>query len=158
MSLVKKIIYRKFIFCVMASALLLVTPGCGWITDWFGGFMYDKYASVVKISVEELKEKMAKSLGLLVINVLSKDSYDDCRIKGSLNVPLKELDRAALQWNKEQEIVVYCASYECSASREAFLKLEKLGFKNISAYEGGVKEWKQKGYPVVGLCKADYLK
>ena len=158
MSLVKKLVYRKLIFGVMVSILLVITPGCTWLTDWFGGFMEDKYGAVKNITAEDLKKHMNKSYDLLVINVLSKESFDDCRIKGSLHVDLKDIPKAAERWNKNQEMVVYCASYQCSASKEAFLKLKELGFTNISAYEGGVKEWKQKGFSLVGPCKADYLK
>ncbi len=144
-------------FGMLVTTLLLTAPGCTWITDWFGGFM-GKYSSVKTITLKDLKKRIKTSYKLQVINVLSKDSYDDCHIKGSLNVPLKGLKSAAKKWSKDQEIVVYCASYQCPASKEAFLILENLGFTNILAYEGGMKEWKQKGNQVVGPCEAAYLK
>ena len=94
---------------------------------------------------------------LLVINVLSSDTYTDCHIKGSKNVPLDKLADLAKNLDKKQPIVVYCASYECPVSRKAWELLHKLGFKNIWAYEGGMAEWVQMGFPAQGSCKADYL-
>ena len=115
-----------------------------------------KYREVRIITAEQMQERMADP-AVLVINVLSEETYNDCHIRGSLNVPLKDLKQAAGKWRKEQAFVLYCASYQCEASREAFLILKELGFTHIEAYEGGMKEWRQKGLPHVGVCEADYL-
>jgi len=113
--------------------------------------------TVVSISAEDLKRRMDEG-GCTVVNVLSKDMYDDCHIAGSRNVPVSELETAASGWNKEQEIVVYCAHLKCDASKRAFNALKGMGFKNVAAFEGGMKEWHQKGLPSEGACVADYLK
>ncbi len=88
----------------------------------------------------------------MVVNVLSKDHYDECHIEGSINAPFDELEKHAQSWDKQKEIVVYCASYICSASKNAYHKLKKMGFTHVHAYEGGTKEWKEKGFPVNGSC------
>lgn len=94
---------------------------------------------------------------LLVINALHRDAYNDCHIKGSIGVPLNELESFAKTVDKLTPIVVYCASYICPVSRAAWQKLDALGFKNLWAYEGGMHEWYHAGLPVVGACKSDYL-
>lgn len=94
----------------------------------------------------------------LVINVLAEENYQDCHIKGSIHVPYDELRDYAQNLNKNQEIVVYCAHYDCPKSKQAYELLQKMGFTNIAAYEGGIREWLQLGLPVQGKCKADYLK
>ncbi len=94
---------------------------------------------------------------VLVINVLPKDTFDDCRIKGSINVSLDELGAYAQNRDKDQKIVVYCASYSCPMSRKAWHLLHDMHFKHVYAYEGGVAEWRQKGYPTEGACQMDYL-
>ncbi len=95
---------------------------------------------------------------VLVINVLPKPMYEDCRIKGSLSMPLAALTQFSTQIPKDQLIVLYCAHYTCDASRRAWKVLHDLGFTNVKAYEGGMAEWNQKGYPVEGACKESYLK
>lgn len=114
-------------------------------------------SDVATITAEALKQRMAAELQLLVINVLSADAYDDCHINDSTNVPVDQLEEVSQDWEKDQALVVYCAHLECHASRKAYEKLVSLGFTNVQAYEGGTKEWKEKGYPTQGPCKADYL-
>ncbi len=95
---------------------------------------------------------------LTVINVLESQWYDDYHIKGSINVPLNILEEYASTLDTDQEIVVYCASYMCPASKKAWHMLNKLSFTNIWAYEGGANEWYHKKYPGVGTAQKDYLK
>ncbi len=95
---------------------------------------------------------------VLIVNVLSPETYADCHIPGSVNVPLANLERESKLWNKDQSIIVYCANYECPAGNKAWHLLDGLGFKNVREYEGGMNEWYQKKYPVQGSCKAEYLK
>ena len=116
-----------------------------------------KKLHIAEVTAEDLKRHMEAGGDLMVINVLDKKYFDDCHIKGSMSVPLDDLKSQAASWDKNKKIVVYCASYQCSASREAFKLLDEMGFTNIAAYEGGMKEWHEKGYPTQGACQMDYL-
>jgi len=100
---------------------------------------------------------MAGQKKLLVINVLSPDSFKDCHIKGSINVPLDKLEEYVQQEDRDIPIVVYCGSYQCTASDKAYRLLKNMGFKNLWAYEGGMAEWYQLGYACEGECKKEYL-
>ena len=104
------------------------------------------FAAVETITAEALHERLAGNNKPTVINVLDKQHYDEKHIKDSINIPLGQLENTVADWEKDREIVVYCASYECKASETAFHKLKKLGFTNVKAYEGGTKEWFEKGY------------
>jgi rhodanese-related sulfurtransferase len=92
------------------------------------------------------------------VNVLGKMLYDDAHISGSINAPLRFLEEKAKDWDKGREIIVYCACYECDASQKACRLLTYMGFNNVLAYEGGIREWFQKGYPCNGPCKESYLR
>ncbi len=93
-----------------------------------------------------------------VINVLSPDTYEDCRIKGSINVPLDTLADYVKDLPKDSELIVYCASYMCPMSKRAWRLLKDQGFTNIRAYEGGTAEWYSLGYPTEGPAQKTYLK
>lgn len=108
------------------------------------------------ISAEDLRKKIERGV-VDIINVLAKEYFDDCHITGSRHVPFDELSSRAQEWDKDKSIVVYCAKYECDASRQAFKQLSALGFENVWAYEGGMKEWKQKGFACQGSCSKEYL-
>lgn len=94
---------------------------------------------------------------LRLINVLSSEKYQDCRIPNSVNVSLPELKDYVESLDKFIPIVVYCSNYACTASTQAWHILYGLGFENVLAYEGGMAEWYQKGYPAEGACLLPYL-
>ena len=109
-----------------------------------------------KIAAHELVEAIKKG-DLTIINVLENDCFKDCHIKGSINIPSKDLEAKMKDWDREKPLVVYCASYHCPASANAYEILVAMGFKNVRAYEGGMKEWVALGYPSQGACKMKYL-
>jgi len=113
---------------------------------------------VIAITAEALKEKINKQPDLLLINVLSKDYFDDCHIKGSINIPFDVFEKRISELDKNRDIVVYCSNYMCSASAAAYKILKKNGFEKVKAFEGGMKEWYDKGYPSQGACALTYLK
>ena len=105
------------------------------------------------------KEVVEKKKGIIVVNVLDKELYDDCHIKGSIHIPFEDVQKEVPKLiDKDATVVFYCSNYMCSASGEAAKMMKKLGFKNAYAYEGGMAEWHQKGYPTEGSCKQGYLK
>lgn len=101
--------------------------------------------------------KSEPTSGLIVVNVLDKEYHIDCRIKGSINVTVDNLDSKAATWDKDSEVVFYCTNYYCTSSGWAAEQLAKKGFKHVFAYEGGMAEWHQKAYPADGPCKKGYL-
>ncbi len=109
------------------------------------------------ITAQELYAKMQAQPNLLVINVLTQNWYQDCHIAGSQNAPLKELPYLADEWDRSQEIVVYCALDECDASEKACVLLACMGFTNVYEYSGGIKEWFNLELPTNGPCAASYL-
>ncbi len=133
---------RQAISLISLISMLILLPAC-WPFD--------------KVETEKRDED------LYVINVLDKESYEDCRIAGSINVPFDEVENFAKNLNRKSEVVVYCANYMCSASMSAAQKLKEMGFENVWAYEGGTAEWYQLGlkaegkYPIEGTCQASYL-
>jgi rhodanese-related sulfurtransferase len=99
-----------------------------------------------------------KKTGLVVINVLDKDLYNDCRIKGSINIPFEMIENSADQIDKNADVVIYCSNYQCASSEYAARKLKEKGFTKVSVYEGGMAEWYQQGLPVEGPQTQPYLK
>lgn len=94
---------------------------------------------------------------LLVLNILDAELYQDCHIPGSVNVPFETLESYAQKLSHDQEIVVYCANYACTASKMAAEQLAKMGFKHVYAYEAGMAGWLQSKLPVNGPAKERYL-
>jgi rhodanese-related sulfurtransferase len=106
-----------------------------------------KTKTIATVTREELRWKIARGEDCQIVNVLSPDYYHLGFIKGSLKIPLDKLETRLNELDKSREVVVYCANKECDASRRAAEKLEQLGF-SVSAYEGGIEDWKEAWLPV----------
>ena len=107
----------------------------------------NKTLEVQVITKDALNDKMRKGASLQLLNVLDPQYYSLGVIKGSMKIPLAELGKRFSELDKSKEIVTYCAETACSASRKAAEMLAEKGF-NVSAYEGGIKEWTAAKLPI----------
>lgn len=87
----------------------------------------------------------AQHRDFVLVNVLPRETFNEEHIRTSVNVPVDESNFAdrieQIAGNKEREVVVYCASFDCDASARAAEQLEAKGFTQVYDYEGGTKEW-----------------
>ncbi len=105
------------------------------------------------VSKEELVEKMNERKAV-VINVLVKEAYNMIHIKGSISMPLREMQLGGLETlDKGMDMVVYCSSYDCEASKAGGEFLEAKGFR-VWEYSGGMQEWAEAGLPTEGRVSA----
>jgi len=103
--------------------------------------------NIKTITKEELAQKIKNVQPVQIVNVLDPKFYNLGFIKGSKKIPLDQLDSRLGELDKNIEVVTYCASYDCPASGQAAEKLLTKGFR-VSAYEGGIKEWRVAGLPI----------
>lgn len=108
-----------------------------------------------KIKDKNMKKVVKK---LVLINVLHKEYFEDCHIPGSINIPHDQFESRIASLAKYNEYVIYCAVITCPLSRQCTKLLVDAKFPHVAAYEGGMAEWYQKGYPVQGPAKLDYLR
>lgn len=104
------------------------------------------------INTEALNEMRDRDDDLTVLNVLPPEEFYQRHIPGSENVPVsndnfvKEVEKNT--GGRNQPVVVYCASIECSASEKAAKMLDEAGFREVYDYAGGVRAWQEAGQPV----------
>lgn len=110
------------------------------------------------VEPENITMELAKNLfdrNALFIDARSKEEYDSLHIKGAINLPYDEFrnksyyDRIEImkKYNKDGIIVVYCKGDKCEVSIDLSYEIAKLGFNSVNIYRGGIKEWKEKGFP-----------
>jgi rhodanese-related sulfurtransferase len=121
------------VMCVMICSLILT--GC-----WPFG------------SVQDTKQPK-----LVIINVLEKPEFEDCHIAGSINIPFDQFEDAIATLNKQNHYVIYCADFMCMSSEFCAKLLQDAKFDHVWAYEGGMAQWYQKGYPHQGPAQLEYL-
>jgi hypothetical protein len=63
-----------------------------------------------RITVEELKAKIAKNEPVVIIDSRSQGSYDgsETKIKGAIRIPLDQVESRLKEIPRDKEIVVYC--------------------------------------------------
>jgi rhodanese-related sulfurtransferase len=102
------------------------------------------------ISLNELRTRLTAGTIQEFWNVLTDKYFSGEFIPGSRRVPLDQIGRSVAGLSRDSTIVVYCANYECPQSHMAAEKLTALGFTNVYAYEGGLQEWEEAGFELVG--------
>jgi len=90
------------------------------------------------ITVEELKERLAKGETPIIIDVREDWEYQEANIAGAQNIPLGALPQRLedLEDYKDQEVIVQCRSGARSATAKAFLQQQ--GFSNVRNLLGGI--------------------
>lgn len=107
------------------------------------------------ITCEGLRARLDSREDFELVNVLSPHSFMREHIPGSINVPRDQIEVVAPRlWERDRDIVVYCASLECQASAWSAKRLEHLGFTNVTDFDGGMAHWKDAGYSVARGAQA----
>lgn len=113
-------------------------------------------AGLSTVEHDQLAQRVAKESpnntdrrrGYALVNVLPHEAFAQERIPGSINIPQGEEDRFDERFDKDKEIIVYCASFDCHASPSVARELTQRGFTAVRDYEGGIKAWKEAGHPI----------
>ncbi|WP_419486774.1 rhodanese-like domain-containing protein [Chryseobacterium bernardetii] len=71
--------------------------------------------------------------GAVIVDVRSKSEYAGGHIKGSLNIPVDQLEKNLSKLSKDETIITCCASGMRSASAKSIL--QNNGYKNV--HNGG---------------------
>ncbi|MDR8389834.1 rhodanese-like domain-containing protein [Aliifodinibius sp. S!AR15-10] len=101
-----------------------------------------------ELTARQVKQQLDSDTDIVLINTLGPDSFRAKRIPGSINIPTGQIQPRAKHVlpDKGQQIVVYCASPDCTASSKAAKKLTQLGYNNVYDFEGGLTGWLKEGF------------
>ncbi len=103
-------------------------------------------ATVRTISKEDLADRLTRNDGVQLVNVLEPEHYDLGMIRGSMRIPVSQIDQRMSELDQSVDVITYCANRNCPASRQAAERLAQSGY-NVRAYEGGIQEWTAAGLP-----------
>ena len=102
--------------------------------------------SVKEISRPTLSEALLSESPPIVFEALDKKYYDNGHIPTARMLPPAEVDRVpSIVADKDQAIVLYCASAACQNSHQAAAHLERQGYRNVAVYPGGKADWIEAG-------------
>ena len=100
-----------------------------------------------KSSVQDLQERLNwGEPALTIIDIRSRDSFNTCRIRGAISLPKDSLVKETLK-NLEFERDIYIYGDDQAQVTNFASLLRTLGYRNVSELTGGLKAWKNAGFP-----------
>lgn len=93
-----------------------------------------------EITIIDLKDLIESGNKFQLIDVRSSENYKNFSIKGSVNVPLKDLSNYVPKINGRLKIVLICE--DGSLSEQGATLLKACGFY-VSTVRGGVRDWRR---------------
>lgn len=80
---------------------------------------------------------MQKNTNVILLDVRSKQEYEEGHLAGSINIPLYEIDKNLEKLpDKKCILLIYCTSGH--RSKQAKEKLENLGYENVYHLKNGL--------------------
>ena len=121
---------RLFIYTFILILISIIPVSCKSITD----------TQYVSISAEDGAKMLKEDPDIILIDVRTKQEFDEGHIDGSINIPDFELVSriGEIVKDKNDTVILYCRSG--NRSKQASLKLIEMGYKKI--YDmGGLLDW-----------------
>ncbi len=126
----------KRILCMLLVLIaVLLLPACSTAP---GGPEAGK--TYTQITQEEAKKRMALNDGHIILDVRSREEYNEGHIPGAVLLPNEEIggERPEILPDPDQILLIYCRSGR--RSKEAAQKLFDLGYTNVYEF-GGILTW-----------------
>lgn len=102
---------------------------------------------IQEISVDEVQSALP-SKNFVLIDVREKEEWDTGHLPDAVHIGkgVIERDIAKHVHDKNEPMILYCGGGYRSAL--AADNLQKMGYKNIQSMDGGIRLWKEKGFPL----------
>jgi rhodanese-related sulfurtransferase len=108
----------------------------------------DAKKRVRETNVDEIKARLDRSDKFILVDVREESEYAKDHLPGAIHLGkgVIERDIEARVPDTGAEIVLYCGGGFRSAL--AADNLQKMGYTNVLSMDGGVRGWREKGYPL----------
>ncbi|MEP6643649.1 MAG: rhodanese-like domain-containing protein [Acidobacteriaceae bacterium] len=108
----------------------------------------DAKKRVREVSVDEVKTKLDRQEKFLIIDVREESEFAKDRLPGAIHLGKGVIERDIEQRipDHNASLILYCGGGFRSAL--AADNIQQMGYCNVLSMDGGVKEWREKGYPL----------
>ena len=108
----------------------------------------DARSRVRETTVDDVKKRIDRGDKFVLVDVREDREYDADHIVGAVHLGkgIIERDIEAKYPDLDTELVLYCGGGFRSAL--AADNLQKMGYKNVISVDGGIREWREKAYPL----------
>lgn len=109
----------------------------------------DARSRVKETTVDEIKRRLDRGDKLMLVDVREDSEFAKDHLPGAVHLGkgVIERDIEARVPDPKTEMVLYCGGGFRSAL--AADNLQKMGYTNVISMDGGIREWREKKYPLV---------
>jgi rhodanese-related sulfurtransferase len=102
-----------------------------------------------EITRDELWQRIEGGDEFVLVDALAPMSFAHSHLPGAINLPPEWVDERGPGRipDLDTEVVVYCATSTCDSSVIVGNRLVELGYRNVSHYAGGKRDWLEGGLP-----------
>ena len=131
--------------------ILLVALTLYLFVRWWQRVMFIRQLRMDRITVPELVTLLDNETRPLVLDVRSRAARAEGVIPGAIPAHPNEMHPTLEAYDRNAEIVVYCACPNEASAAEAAKHLKSAGFKKIRPLLGGIEAWVKAGHKLVIL-------
>src|SRR5690348_17497714 len=108
----------------------------------------DARKRVRETTVDEVKKRLDRKEKFLLVDVREESEFAKDHLPGAVHLGkgIIERDIEARAPDVNTEMVLYCGGGFRSAM--AADNLQKMGYTNVVSMDGGIREWREKAYPL----------
>jgi rhodanese-related sulfurtransferase len=108
----------------------------------------DAKSRVRETTVDQIRQRLDKGEKFVLADVREDNEYAKDHLPGAIHLGkgIIERDIEKAVPDTKAEIVLYCGGGFRSAM--AADNLQKMGYTNVISMDGGIREWREKGYPL----------
>jgi rhodanese-related sulfurtransferase len=135
----------NLILLVGLAALVVIVAAVALLNRPDAAPASDAVAIPLEISVQEAAQR--RDAGAFMLDVREPSEWEDFHMPDATLIPLSELPDRLAEVPTDQPVVVVCRSGNRSQlGRDILLEA---GYKGVVSMAGGMKEWRDVGFPVV---------
>jgi rhodanese-related sulfurtransferase len=108
----------------------------------------DAKTRVRETNVDEVKSKLDRGENFVLVDVREESEFAKDHLPGAIHLGkgVIERDIEARVPKLDTPLVLYCGGGFRSAL--AADNLQKMGYTNVISMDGGIRDWREKGYPL----------
>lgn len=108
----------------------------------------DARSRVKETTVDEIKRRLDRGDKFMLVDVREESEFAKDHLPGAVHLGkgIIERDIEARVPDQKTELVLYCGGGFRSAL--AADNLQKMGYTNVISMDGGIREWREKNYPL----------
>lgn len=117
-------------------------------TPRFLAIVNDAKSRVRETTVDQIRSRLNNRDKFVLVDVREDNEYAKDHLPGAIHLGkgIIERDIEKAVPDTKAEIVLYCGGGFRSAM--AADNLQKMGYTNVISMDGGIREWREKGYPL----------